>query len=66
MAEDAACRPICFARRCYDHLAGGLGVALASAWERNGYTCQSPQGIEMTETGRQWLADNGFAIEAPN
>ena len=43
------------ARTCYDHLAGGLGVAIADAMTRKGLIEQT-DGIALTEAGGAWLA----------
>src|SRR3954463_15692689 len=37
-----------FARTCYDHLAGRLGVAIADAMVRNKYVVLSDEGCELT------------------
>jgi DNA-binding transcriptional ArsR family regulator len=55
------------ARSCYDHLAGRLGVAIAQAMEARGLLsvpANMPVGkfCDVTETGRQWLADLGVDL----
>jgi len=42
-----------FARTCYDHLAGGLGVRLADTLLERGFI--APDGFAVTDTGRDWL-----------
>ena len=51
---------LCFARRCYDHLAGALGVTLASMLLAKGYIALGPGGQDarFTKTGAAWLAEN--------
>ena len=47
------------ARRCYDHLAGVLGVALVGALERQGLLVPAAQGTsgwEVTPRGVAWFA----------
>jgi DNA-binding transcriptional ArsR family regulator len=53
------------ARRCYNHLAGRLGVDLVGAFVRRRYVSPSPNGRDMrlTASGQQWLTQIG--IEAP-
>jgi DNA-binding transcriptional ArsR family regulator len=48
-----------FARTCYDHLAGRLGVALADALVRKKYLILSEEGGELTATGRRFLSGFG-------
>jgi DNA-binding transcriptional ArsR family regulator len=55
-ARDEALR---FARTCYDHIAGHLGVAIADALTANGHIVLNAEGGELTGTGRQVLARLG-------
>lgn len=50
------------ARRCYDHLAGKLGVALYRSFADRGFIAASGEGLALGEPGRRWLAD--FAPDA--
>jgi DNA-binding transcriptional ArsR family regulator len=57
------------ARSCYDHLAGRLGVAIATAMEARGLLsvpANAPAGklYGLTEAGRAWFTDLGIAIPA--
>jgi DNA-binding transcriptional ArsR family regulator len=52
-----------FARTCYDHLAGWLGVALADALLRRGWLRRSRSDFLVTRTGRAGLADFGIDVE---
>ena len=57
-------RDLCYARTCYDHLAGELGVQLAVAFERKGMIVADGEAdYELTTTGegflRQWEIDTG-------
>jgi DNA-binding transcriptional ArsR family regulator len=49
--EDA----LCFARSCYDHLAGQLGVAVTDALVAMGYIVLTDQGGEVTSSGERFL-----------
>ena len=60
-AQDDALR---FARTCYDHLAGRLGVALADALVANGSVVLTPDGGEVTDTGIRFIATFGADLSA--
>ena len=47
------------ARTCYDHLAGRLGVALADSLAERGHVALGPDGGEVTDEGRRFLAEFG-------
>jgi hypothetical protein len=45
-----------YARSCYDHLAGKLGVGMADAMERRGLIAFAGQkGVSITPAGAAWL-----------
>jgi hypothetical protein len=48
-----------FARTCYDHIAGHLGVAIADALTVNGHIVLHAEGGELTQTGQKMLARLG-------
>jgi DNA-binding transcriptional ArsR family regulator len=51
------------ARRCYSHLAGWLGVAIADALQREGYlTAATGRVFVVTERGRAWFTQRGIAV----
>jgi DNA-binding transcriptional ArsR family regulator len=50
-----------FARTCYDHLAGQLGVAIAEALVAQGHVVLAEDGGEVTDTGRRLLT--GFGVD---
>jgi len=50
---------LAYARTCYDHLAGRLGVVLTDAMIRNGMVDDSA-GFSMTARGVAWLDDLGL------
>ncbi len=54
-------RSLAFARTCYDHLAGALGVALADGLVLRGVL--DPDGLALTGEGRAWFA--GFLGAEP-
>src|ERR1700737_385437 len=51
-AQDEALR---FARPCYDHLAGQLGVAIADALVCSGHIILTEEGREVTDAGSRYL-----------
>jgi DNA-binding transcriptional ArsR family regulator len=55
-AQDEALR---FARTCYDHLSGHLGVAIADALVADGHIVLGQDGGEVTDSGRKFLAAFG-------
>jgi len=48
-----------FARTCYDHLAGQVGVAIADALVTNGHIILAEEGGEVTDAGARFLAGFG-------
>jgi DNA-binding transcriptional ArsR family regulator len=58
-AKDDALR---FARTCYDHLAGQLGVAIADALVAKRYIALSEDGGEVTPAGTTFLATFGVDL----
>ena len=55
-ARDEALR---YARTCYDHIAGRLGVAIADALAANGHIVLNDDGGEVTDSGREMLTRFG-------
>jgi DNA-binding transcriptional ArsR family regulator len=55
-AQDDALR---FARTCYDHLAGHLGVAIADAMTARKFVVLSDEGGELTPAGKRFLVQFG-------
>jgi len=58
-AQDDALR---FARTCYDHLAGHLGVAIADALVAKNYVVLTDEGGEVTTAGKRFLAKFGAEL----
>jgi DNA-binding transcriptional ArsR family regulator len=51
------------ARRCYSHLAGWLGVAIADALQREGYlTAATGRAFAVTDRGRTWFEQRGIVV----
>lgn len=51
-----------FARTCYDHLAGYLGVAVADALIANGHIVLTDDGGEVTPSGARFLSNFGAEL----
>src|SRR5690242_6252453 len=54
-----------FARTCYDHIAGRLGVAIADALIASGAIVLAPEGGEVTASGARLLSQFGVALAPP-
>lgn len=55
-----------FARCCYGHLAGQLGVSVFEALQCGERLKSTPGGYELTDAGRQWLQGLGMSPGLPN
>lgn len=53
-----------FARCCYSHLAGTLGVELSTLLQRRDYIRMESDTAELTGSGRQWAETHGFIASA--
>jgi DNA-binding transcriptional ArsR family regulator len=53
---------LCFARTCYDHLAGRCGVAVADALVARGHVVLGDEGGELTPAGERFLASFGVDV----
>lgn len=54
-------RALAFARTCYDHLAGTVGVAITDAMVGRGLL-DDEQGLSLTPDGADWLAGLGITV----
>jgi DNA-binding transcriptional ArsR family regulator len=57
-------RNLAYARTCYDHLAGALGVAVADGLTSTGVLSRA-NGLSLTAAGRARLTDLGITLDAP-
>ena len=60
-------RRLRFSRSCYDHLAGRLGVAIATELEARGYLAAPDPASKryiITDAGRRWLHELGVEVGA--
>jgi DNA-binding transcriptional ArsR family regulator len=64
LREGTRAHALRYARRCYDHLAGRLGVALADALERDELVVVTTTAFTLTGAGASRLSALGFAAEA--
>jgi len=53
-------RDLGFARCCYTHLAGALGIGLADIMHRLGYVRIGSDDVVLTQAGREWAKAYGF------
>jgi DNA-binding transcriptional ArsR family regulator len=51
-----------YARTCYAHLAGWLGVAIADGLQRKGYLVAAGRAYAVTDRGREWFDARGIAV----
>jgi DNA-binding transcriptional ArsR family regulator len=49
------------ARRCYDHVAGRLGVAICDALVAQGHVIAGRDGFSISASGHDWLAQHDLA-----
>jgi len=63
-AQRDAARTLRFARTCYGHLAGTLGVALTGAIRERGYLNEADAGFIVTAAGDRWFRDFGIDLDA--
>jgi DNA-binding transcriptional ArsR family regulator len=54
-----------FARTCYDHLAGQVGVAMTDALVARGHVNLSDEGGEVTPSGEKFLGSFGVDLNPP-
>jgi DNA-binding transcriptional ArsR family regulator len=57
-------RELQFARTCYDHLAGHLGVAITEGLLEQKYLVETSSDYKLTLAGEQWFADFGIDVLA--
>src|SRR5215472_4684142 len=59
-------RNFCYARRCYSHLAGRLGVEVAQALVRRGYASVDARNraAVITSSGASWMRQIGVKLPA--
>jgi DNA-binding transcriptional ArsR family regulator len=62
--DSAAYTALCFARTCYDHLAGQMGVALTQALLDKKLLIEDDQSYTLTDAGTQWLKTWNIEEEA--
>ncbi|KAB8145917.1 helix-turn-helix transcriptional regulator [Chloroflexia bacterium SDU3-3] len=60
LRQSESARALRFARSCYDHLAGSLGVQLTDRLVERGLLSQAGEPYHMTPQGIGWLAQRGI------
>jgi hypothetical protein len=64
--RDGACEALRFARSCYDHLAGRVGVALTDALVAMGHISLTDEGGEVASSGERFLSAFGVDLRPQN
>jgi DNA-binding transcriptional ArsR family regulator len=62
--RSASDEALCFARSCYDHLAGRLGVAVTDALLAGGHILLTDDGGEVTPSGERFLSAFGVDLKS--
>ncbi|WP_304459557.1 ArsR/SmtB family transcription factor [Alicyclobacillus sendaiensis] len=63
LKESDNVRSLCFARMCYDHIAGQLGVSVVEKMQTLGYLQDDgDRDYHVTEMGTRWLGDIGINV----
>lgn len=66
LRQSRAARNVRFARTCYDHLAGYLGVRFTRALVERGVLDEVEEGYELSGKGRDFLEDFGVDLSGKN
>jgi DNA-binding transcriptional ArsR family regulator len=62
-AARSSLNPFAFARTCYDHLAGKLGVQVVTALQGEEVIRAVGKGYEVTASGAAWMSEMGINCE---
>lgn len=62
--EPAEANVLSYARTCYDHLAGMVGVAITDALSRKRFIRRGDGRFELQPSGERWLEDLGIDVGA--
>ena len=63
LRQSEGARAIRFARTCYDHLAGSVGVAVTERMVECDMLAQCGEAYQVTATGVAWLVDHAIDAE---
>lgn len=66
LRESDQAKALRFARTCYEHLAGELGVSITNALLMKGYIKESNEKYQLTKLGEKWLIEFGVKLEGLN
>jgi len=61
--SDKPLEGIYFARTCYDHIAGHVGVALADSMQKQGWIKPDNENFALTAKGEKQFSNFGIEIE---
>jgi DNA-binding transcriptional ArsR family regulator len=62
LRESEQAKALRFARTCYEHLAGELGVSITTALKKKRYIEESNDNYQLTKLGEKWLLEFGVKI----
>ncbi len=65
LAADRSSRELRFARTCYKHLAGHVGVAITEALCAKRFLAEMDEGYQLLPDGRHWFLEMGIDVLAP-
>ena len=60
LRQSTEANALCFARTCYDHIAGRFGVAFTDALLNKGYLAQREDGYIVRPLGAKWFETFGI------
>jgi DNA-binding transcriptional ArsR family regulator len=66
LRESEQAKALRFARTCYEHLAGELGVSITTTLVKKGYIEESNDNYQLTRLGEKWLLEFGVRITGLN
>ncbi len=66
LRESVQANALRFARTCYGHLAGKLGVNFTQAMVKKGFFEDLGQYYQLTDQGREWLEEFRLTLLPPN
>ncbi|WP_212979481.1 ArsR/SmtB family transcription factor [Paenibacillus azoreducens] len=66
LRESDQAKALRYARTCYEHLAGELGVSITNALLRKEYIKESDGKYQLTVLGEKWLIEFGVKIDGLN
>jgi DNA-binding transcriptional ArsR family regulator len=66
LRESDQAKALRFARTCYEHLAGELGVSITNALLKKEYIQEVDEKYQLTTLGKKWIIEFGVKIDGLN